>query len=176
MIVRPETAADVDPVRQVIAAAFAEVDRARSSVDSAGTPVEVDLVERLRADEGWIPELALVACIDDQIVGHCVTTRAQVDGSPVLGLGPISVLPRCQRQGVGRALIRRTIITAHAAGERLICLLGNPDLYSKFAFFDAAGVGVNPPDPTWGAHFQALVLDPEHPRGTFSYAEPFNRL
>lgn len=180
MIVRPERAGDAEGIRSVICAAFGTARQAGrlpdSASDASADPPEADLVDWLRADEGWIPELALVGCRDDRILGYCLTTRAYVDDTPALGLGPIGVLPEHQGQGVARALIRQTILTAHAAGESLICLLGEPNLYSKFAFFDAARVGVLAPDPAWGAYFQALVLDPAHPRGSFRYAEPFGRL
>ena len=44
----------------------------------------------------------------------------------MLGLGPISVLPDYQRQGIGQALMHAVIGAADVAGEPLIALLGDP--------------------------------------------------
>ena len=174
--VRPERPGDAEAIRAVTAAAFTGIEHSAPPVDESGDPGEATLVEWLRADAGFLPPLSLVAEIDGEIVGHSITTRGYVDGAPALGLGPISVHPDRQRAGVGRALMRQTILSADAAGETLICLLGDPVYYSRFAFVDAASIGVHAPDPEWGPYFQALVLDAAHPRGRFEYAPPFARL
>lgn len=163
MIVRRETAADRAAVEAVVSAAFGE------------DPPEVGLLRALRADAGWIPALSLVALREDEVVGHVVCTRGWVGEFGGLGLGPISVLPTYQGQGVGSALMHAVIAAAEAMGEPLIALLGDPAFYGRFGFAPAAQAGIAAPDPAWGAHFQARLLSdcPAGVGGTFRYAAPF---
>jgi putative acetyltransferase len=43
-------------------------------------------------------------------------------------------------------------------------------------FVRSTVLGVEPPDPAWGGHFQARLLTGPPVSGTFRYAEPFDRL
>lgn len=171
MIVRRETPADVDGARAVQVAAF----RRPSSVDE---PVEAGLLDALRACDGWLPALSIVAVEDELVVGHVVTTRGFVGDVPALGLGPIGVLPSHQGRGVGRALMHASIGAADALEEPLIALLGSTVYYSRFGFRPAAEVGVLPPEPGWGDHFQVRTLSAYRPEvsGQFRYATPFESL
>ncbi len=174
MIVRRELAADVDAATAVEWRAFHQPAR-----DGGGPPAEVNLLDALREDEGWIPELSLVAEIEGRIVGHAVCTRGRVgDDHPVVALGPIGVEPDVQRSGVGHALMHAMIGAADALGEPLIALLGSTDYYSKFGFVAATSIGVEPPEPLWGDFFQVRTLAAydEAIRGTFHYATPFDDL
>lgn len=175
MIVRREQPRDVAPVRAVVGAAFARPE--------PGEPVEVWLLDRLRADSGWLPALSLVAVDDpdradpDQVVGHVVGTRAEVGGRPVLGLGPLAVRPDRQRQGVGTALMHAILGAAEALDEPLVALLGDPAYYQRFGFTAAARHGITAPDPAWGDHFQVRLLSADRPpTGPFAYARPFREL
>jgi GNAT superfamily N-acetyltransferase len=47
-------------------------------------------------------------------------------GAPVLGLGPLGVLPEAQGKGAGTALVHAVLAVAEAAGETLVALLGDP--------------------------------------------------
>jgi len=174
--IRTENAADAAAVRAVVSAAFASAEHAAPPLDDTGDPGEAVLVEWLRADPGWIPDLALVALVDDRVVGHAVCTRGHVGDVPVLGLGPVSVAPDLQGQGIGAALMRALIDGARARSESLIGLLGEPGYYARFGFRPATELGVLAPDPAWGDYFQALALTGSAPRGAFTYAEPFARL
>ena len=167
VLIRREVPGDVDAIRSVTEAAFA--------AKPAG---EHELVDWLRADEGWIPALSLVALAEGAVVGHVVCTRATVDGAPALGLGPLSVLPSHQRVGVGKALVHTVLGAADALGEPLVVLLGSPDYYSRFGFRLAAEYGITPPVAEWAPHFQARPLSAydQALNGRFRYAEPFDRL
>lgn len=168
---------DIDEIASVVAAAFVIADHSAPPTRMGGPPGEVDLLTWLRGDAGWLPEFSLIATSRDQIIGHVVATRAHVDGAPALGLGPLSVRPDRQREGVGGTLVRDLVLRAEAAGETLIALLGDPAYYGKFGFVPAREHGVESPDPAWGDYFQAQTLGTgDHPVGHFTYAEPFNRL
>jgi putative acetyltransferase len=175
--IRPEAAGDVEEISSVIEAAFSRVEHSAPPVTAGGPPGEVDLVAWLREDEGWLPHLSLVAVWDGRVVGHVVCTRAQVDGAAALGLGPLSVHPEFQGQGVGHALMREVLARAEKAGETLVALVGDPAYYGRFGFVPARELGVSSPDPGYGDAFQARTLGPgDHPRGHFRYAKPFERL
>ena len=77
--IRVERPGDEPAIGVVHGAAFAEPDRPNR------IPVEVALVEQLRASEAWLPGLSLVA--DDRVVGHVVCSRAHIEDFPVLGWG-----------------------------------------------------------------------------------------
>ena len=46
---------------------------------------------------------------DGDLVGHVICTRAHIGSEPALGLGPLSVRPDRQRQGVGAALVHAAL-------------------------------------------------------------------
>jgi putative acetyltransferase len=194
MLIRRETPEDIAAIHAVTKVAFTKPNQP--------APVEADLVDWLRADEGWIPALSMVAVIDGEIAGHVVCTRAwitpstavagdaaasgladrsgrgRVSESTALGLGPLSVHPSHQRRGVGLALMHAVLGAADALGESLVALLGSPDYYSRFGFAPAAALGIEAPDSQWGHYFQARTLSSYDgtQSGTFRYAEPFSRL
>lgn len=175
--IRPEVAQDVDEVSSLVGAAFALSAHSAPPVKSGGPPGEVDLMKWLREDEGWLPELSLVAVSNGRIVGQVVCTRALVGGEPALGLGPLSVLPDVQGHGVGTALVQEVLARAERAGETLVALVGDPAYYRRFGFQPATTLGVTSPDPRYGDYFQARGLGGGgHPRGRFQYAAPFERL
>ncbi|MFD1832965.1 GNAT family N-acetyltransferase [Streptomyces desertarenae] len=175
MLIRRETPADVPAVRAVTGAAFAA--RSRTAV-----PIEVTLLDELRDCAAWLPALSLVALAPDGgIVGHVVCTRGRVGDTPALGLGPLSVHPDHQGRGTGSALVHTVLGAADALGEPLVALLGEPAYYGRFGFRASAEYGVTPPDPAWGRYFQVRTLSAygpgsPGPRGTFAYAEPFDRV
>ena len=172
MRIRPESAADEAEARIVHAAAF------RLPDDPDAVPVEVPLLEKLRASDAWLGRLSMVADVDGRVVGHVVCTRAYLEQVPVLGLGPIGVDPDLQNRGIGTALVHAVVAEADTMGEPLIGLLGDPSYYRRFGFIPAVAVDITAPDPGWGDYFQVKPLSGYRPTmsGRFVYAEPFQRL
>jgi putative acetyltransferase len=173
MLIRRERPDDAEPIDNVHRLAFADTARAGSE------PVEVGLVRALRADVGWVPTLSLVADADDGLViGHVVGSEGAIDDTPVIGLGPIGVLPEHQGHHVGHALMHAVLAAADALDYPLVVLLGHTDYYPRFGFVPAATLRISPPDPAWGEHFQARPLATYRPElhGTFRYATPFDAL
>jgi putative acetyltransferase len=176
VLIRPEAPADLGPVRALITAAF-------QTARTAGRPVaEAVLNEALHADPGWVAELTLVAELDRVIVGQLTSSYGVLeDPDPavpdrsLLAVGPVSVLPGRQHAGVGSTIVRRLIAAADAADEPAVVLLGEPDFYGRFGFVEAAGLGIEAPNPSWGRYFQARKLT-AYDRGLvgrFRYAAPF---
>jgi putative acetyltransferase len=171
VLVRREMPEDVEAIRAVTAAAFA-----RPGED---VPVEAPLVDWLRESPAWIPELSLVALgPEGEVVGHVVCTRGSIGPVPVLALGPLSVRPDRQRQGVGKALVHAVLGAADALGESLVALLGSTEYYPRFGFRLASEYGIRPGPAEWEPHFQVRTLTFYDPavRGEFSYSEPFDRI
>ncbi|MGD9925112.1 MAG: GNAT family N-acetyltransferase [Pseudorhodoplanes sp.] len=164
VLVRPETPTDVGAIREINHAAF-------------GVSVEADLVDRLRADGDLL--LSLVAERDGAIVGHCgfsrLTVRDAGRGAAAVSLGPVAVLPDCQRTGIGRRMIRDGIARLVRGGETLIFVLGDPYYYGRFGF--DAGAATAYRTPYDGSYMQALRLSDEAPgRGEVRYAPAFEPL
>lgn len=171
MLIRREGPADVEAIRQVLTSAFA-------SDDPQTVPVEVGLVDGLRASDAWLPQLSLVALVEERVVGHVICTRADVDGIAALALGPVGVPVEHQGAGIGSALMHAVLGAADALDERVVVLLGHVEYYPRFGFRPASEYGIAPPVKEWGAHFQARPLScyDGSIRGQFNYAQPFNEL
>jgi putative acetyltransferase len=78
---------------------------------SFGQESESKLVELLRKSNAFIPELSLVATMNNKIVGHILFTKIKIkdDSSKEfesLALAPMAVRPDLQKQGIGEKLIR----------------------------------------------------------------------
>ncbi len=114
----------------------------------------------------FLPELDFVAVYAGRIVGNVVCTKAVLKGDDgkdytVLGLGPISVLPEYQRQGVGGALIEHTKASARAQDYRAIFLYGDPAYYSRQGFVPAENLGIRTSDNMYAAALQVCELKDE---------------
>jgi len=139
LLIRPERAADHPAVADVVRRAFV-----RQPDDVAS------FVERIRASEHFIPELALVAEDDSGVIAHVVLSWVGVEGGSrprILNLTPMSVRPDRQRRGVGTRLIRDALGRAEAAGEPLVMVEGIPGYYPRFGFEPAIPLGFVSPDP-----------------------------
>ncbi len=173
LVLRTEGPADRSEILSLTSDAFAVSPVTGLPVD--GTPEEVHLLRQLFDSDDYLPVFSIVAEMGGEIVGHVIATRGWSDELPMLGLGPISVQPHLQRQGIGTALMNEVTRRAEAAGESGIALLGSPVYYSRFGYRPASSLGVKAPESAWGDHFQVLPLSgwPADHRGTFRYAAPF---
>ncbi|WP_425148050.1 GNAT family N-acetyltransferase [Deinococcus sp.] len=150
LLIRPEIPADIADIAEVTRRAF---DRTKGE--------EVEMVANCRASARFIPELSLVAVLDDRVIGHVLTARTDLHGDTdnserprrALLLGPISVRPEFQRRGVGATLIRRTLEIAAARPEPMIVLWGRSEYYPRFGFRPASDFGLLP-------YFKAAMVYP----------------
>ena len=109
-----------------------------------GQPQEANIVDMIRAN---CPNfLSLVAVFDRKIVGHILFSpaiigydRGTVEG---MGLAPMAVLPKYQRQGIGSALIRQGIDILNKQSCPFIIVLGHPGYYPRFGFEPASIYGI----------------------------------
>ena len=150
--IRPARPDDYDAIARVVAAAF-------------GRALEAELVERIRASDRYVPELALVAVEDGEIAGHTMfsycTLACEVGERGVLQLSPVAVAPERQRDGIGGALIRAGIAIATERREPLVVVLGHAEYYPRFGFEPCRRHGIEPPHPAMAPNFFVLPL-PDH--------------
>ena len=67
-------------------------------------------------------------------------------GVPALLLGPLAVAPGRAGEGIGRALVNRSLDLAQANGHRIVLLVGPMDYYGQFGFHPATPHGIVMPD------------------------------
>lgn len=152
--IRQETEHDYRSTEQVVEMAF----RTASHSNHA----EQFLVARLRKSDAFVPELALVAELNGEIVGHVMFTKLVIrDGQTdhaSLALAPVSVLPERQGQGIGSRMIRTGLEKARQMGFTSVIVLGHKDYYPRFGFRPASQLGIRAPFPVADASYMALEL------------------
>ena len=161
--VRAESPDDHAAVHAIHAAAFP-------------TEEEADLVDALRADPAWIPELSRVAVdANGRIVAHCLLTRCHIDDVPALCLAPVATAPDRQGTGAGSAAIESCLAEAAKLGERYVVVLGHHDYYPRFGFQRAVdhGVRISIDVPPEALMVLALPDAGPIPAGLIHYAPPF---
>jgi putative acetyltransferase len=139
-VVRPEEPRDFTEIADVVRAAFGD----------HGTQVAA-FVERIRASEQYVPELALVALDDSGVVGHVMLSFVGIENATreqLLVLTPMSVRPDRQRRGIGSSLIEAVLSRAEQAGEPAVLVEGIPAYYPRFGFERARALGFVAPEET----------------------------
>ncbi|MDB8792088.1 N-acetyltransferase [Romboutsia sp. 1001216sp1] len=136
---------------------------------------EHNLVNRLRNSKESVKELALLAEVNEEIVGYSLLTKIKIknknESRESLALAPVSVLPEYQKKGVGSTLINKAIEKAKNLGYTSIVVLGHPNYYLKFGFINASEFDIKPPFEVPDDVFKVLVLDEEKFKGTSGVVE-----
>ncbi|BBQ06731.1 MULTISPECIES: GNAT family N-acetyltransferase [Bacteroidota] len=97
------------------------------------------LVERLRNSDAFVPELSLIAEVDNQIAGYILLTKINIEDKDKntytsLALAPVAVLPNYQGKGIGGKLIQAAHDIAKKMGFGSVMLLGHENYYPKFGY------------------------------------------
>jgi len=126
MIIRKETISDIEAISQVTTAAFRTL--------PISNHTEQFIIEALRSAGALT--LSLVAEIDGRIVGHVAFSPVVIsDGTKDwYGLGPVSVLPEYQKQGIGKSLINEGLSLLKQLDGQGCVLVGDPNYYERFGF------------------------------------------
>lgn len=162
IVIRSETDADVSAITEVTVAAFKTLEISNHT--------EQFIIAALRAAKALT--VSLVAEVDGRVIGHIAFSPVTIsDGARNwYGLGPVSVLPAYQRQGIGKALIREGLSRLKDLNAKGCCLVGHPDYYRKFGFINPSELVVEgvPPEV-----FFALSFDGRTPQGAVVFHEGF---
>lgn len=97
------------------------------------------VLNQLRNDPAFMPELDFVMEKNGQIIGQNVFVRANIktdDGRdiPILTMEPICIAPAFKRQGYGKILLDFSLLKAAELGFGAVCFEGNIDFYGKSGF------------------------------------------
>jgi putative acetyltransferase len=160
--IRSETDADVAAITEVTVAAFKTLEISNHT--------EQFIIAALRAANALT--VSLVAESNGRVVGHVAFSPVNIsDGTRNwYGLGPISVLPDYQRQGIGMALVLEGLTLLKGLNAQGCCLVGHPDYYRKFGFKNMAGlVHEGVPQEV----FLAVSFDGHTPQGIVTFHEGF---
>lgn len=117
------------------------------------------------------------------MVGHILFTKVAVRGASqihdALALAPMAVVPHCQKQGVGSALVRRGLEAARELGHSVVIVVGHPDYYPRFGFVPAQPLGILAPFEAPSEAFMVLGLHPNAllgVHGTVEYPPAFEQV
>ena len=124
--------------------------------------------------------LSLAATIGPALAGHAMFTACALTGSDDRAalLGPLAVIPRWQRRGVGSALVSAGLNRLRRDRITRVYVLGDPAYYGRFGFCRAGDTGAGPPYPLpapWRSAWQSLALDRTAPasRGALRVPRPW---
>jgi putative acetyltransferase len=162
IIIRSETNDDIGAIAEVTIAAFKTLEISNQT--------EQFIIAALRVAKALT--VSLVAEVDGRVIGHIAFSPVTIsDGTRNwYGLGPVSVLPEYQRQGIGKALIREGLSRLKDMNAQGCCLVGHPQYYRQFGFENISGLfheGV--PQEV----FFALSFDGRFPQGKVTFHEAF---
>ena len=162
LITRAEPREDFPAITALTDAAFANVTHSDQR--------EAQIVNLLREESALA--VSLVAERNGDMVGHVAASPVTLsDGSRHwFGIGPVSVLPDYQGEGVGSALMQAVIAALRQGGAAGCVLLGDPSWYLRFGFVATPLLRLPGVPPEY---FQALLLEGDWPDAQVHYHSAF---
>ena len=117
MIIRNEKDSDIEAISEVTIAAFTNHPYSQNT--------EQFIIKALRAANALA--VSLVAVMEGRVVGHIAFSPVSISGRSCdwYGLGPISVLPDRQKQGIGKALMNEGLSALRNRGAKGCALVGD---------------------------------------------------
>ncbi|KPQ04627.1 MAG: putative aetyltransferase YhbS [Rhodobacteraceae bacterium HLUCCA12] len=162
MDVREERPGEETEIGALITEAFL------TAAHSSGT--EAQIVAGLRAAGALTHNL--VAVEGRAIVGHIACSEVLIDGKSCgwFALGPVSVIPERQGEGIGGELVRAALARLEAQGAAGCVLVGDPGYYGRFGFAADPALCV---DKVPGEYVLALSLAGPRVPGVISHHRAF---
>jgi len=163
MIIRNELGSDVEVIFEVTRKAFEN--------HPHSDHIEQFIVNTLRASRALT--LSLVAEVEGKVTGHIAFSPVAIsDGSTDwYGLGPVSVLPKHQKRGIGKALIREGLAQLKTLDARGCVLVGAAEYYARFGFRNIPALIL---EEIQQIYFLALPFGENLPRGTVEFHQAFS--
>ena len=105
------------------------------------------VLNQLRNDKAFVPELNFVMEKDGRLIGQNMFMRAVIkadDGRdiPIMTMGPICITPELQGKGYGKILLDYSLEKAAELGCGALCFEGNINFYGKSGFTYASEFGI----------------------------------
>jgi putative acetyltransferase len=160
--IRQEAPADTHAIHALTKAAFL------NAPHTAHT--EQFIVDALRKARAL--SVSLVAESDGVIVGHVAMSPISISDGALgwHGLGPISVKPEYQRQGIGAKLIVAVLQQLKGMGASGCALVGDPTYYARFGFKPEKNLSLPEVPPEY---FQIVSFSHSLPQGIVKFHEAF---
>ena len=124
--IRNESESDINTIEEVTKKAFETL--------AISNHTEEFIIKALREANALV--ISLVAEADGKVVGHIAFSPVTISDSSLgwYGLGPISVLPELQKQGIGKSLVREGLSALKSMGAKGCVLVGDPGYYERLGF------------------------------------------
>jgi len=138
--------------------------------------VTIDAFQDMPFSEGdeqnVIDRLRSANALTLSLVAHIAFSPAQVSDTsePWFALGPVSVLPSHQRQGIGSAMIERGIKELKSQDALGCILTGNPEYYQRFGFEVSSQ---HAPETEPAEYFMLKLFSQVRPTGRFRFHDAF---
>jgi putative acetyltransferase len=163
--IRREAEADIPAIRGLTSRAFADKPYSRQR--------EAEIVEKLRDTDALT--LSFMAVKGPAVVGHIAVSEVGIsDGTANwYAVGPISVDPDRQGQGIGSLILERALTELRGMGAGGVVAVGDAAFLERFGFQDVPGLVWPGMDPQF---VRALALaDATFPSGAVLYHDAFSR-
>ena len=171
LIIRQENNADYKKIYELNLLAFEEKE-------------EAVLVDLLRKNDEFIPQLSLVALYNNEIVGHILFTKIRIiddneNEQESLALAPMAVLPKYQKKGIGGTLIKKGLNIATKLNFKSVIVLGHEHYYPKFGFVPTVKWNIKSPFEVPANVFMGIELvknSLENVSGIVKYPKEFEEV
>ncbi len=162
IVIRNETESDIQAISDITRAAFENHPYSHQT--------EEFIIKALRDSNALT--ISLVAVAGNRVVGHIAFSPVTIsDRTPGwYGLGPISVLPEFQRQGIGKSMLREGLSLLKSMGAKGCVLVGDPGYYERFGFRSLPELVI---DGVPQENVLALPFEESKARGTVIFHEGF---
>ena len=156
IIIRNENSADFRKVEDITRKAFWNLFVPGCS--------EHYLVHIMRNHKDFVKELDLVATINDNVVGSIMYMKSHVvneidEIKDTITFGPVSVHPSYQKNGIGTALIKKSIEIAIKNNHKAILINGHPHNYCKYGFKSSKDLNISNKEGRYPFSLLALELE-----------------
>ena len=142
---------------------------------------ESQLINKIRESDRHVPELSLVAELNNQIVGHIMFSYIDLvdeETTKILALAPVAVLPEYQNRGIGSLLVKTGLEIAEKMSVPMVMVLGEPKFYHRFRFKPASKYGIDSPFDVGNEYFMVKFVTHEghNYRGKIKYPAAFDNI